>query len=167
MTHTPESRRDNNANERTLPPEPKPKLGPEHKHLSVFVGSWRGEGRGGNGGAATVEETYDWVPGEFFLWSRFDQRFGATPHVGAGLIGYDPATKRYFAHLVDNIGYDRIYELRLEGDGVWTYSGARERARMNFNGDTLNVRWEHRPNGGPWEELCAYELTRHRIDKAH
>jgi hypothetical protein len=107
------------------------------------------------------------VPGEFFLWSRFDQRFGATPHVGAGLIGYDPATKRYFAHLVDNIGYDRIYELRLEGDGVWTYSGARERARMNFNGDTLNVRWEHRPNGGPWEELCAYELTRHRIDKAH
>lgn len=149
-----------------LPPEPKPQRGPEHERLSVFIGHWRGSGHGG-GGKAEVTEVYDWIEGQFFIKARFDQDFGGARHVGVSQIGWDAEAGCYFMQMVDNLGYARNYVLRDEGGGVWSLAGQRERARLTFDGDRLTERWEHRPGGKAWEELCAYELVKGRAEPTH
>jgi hypothetical protein len=90
-------------------PEPKPVRGAEQERLGVFVGDWRGQGAGGDGTPMVATEIYDWVEGRFFLSSRFDQRVGENWHTGVGVLGFDPKSRSYFAHFVDNSGYNRQY----------------------------------------------------------
>lgn len=154
------------ASPRSLAPEAKPQRGPEHERLSVFIGDWRGQGHGGDTPMTTLE-TYDWVEGRFFLVTRFNQQIGEAAHIGVGAIGYDAGSGAYRMHMVDNLGYDRTYEVHDRGDGVWTLAGERERATLTFRGDRLNVRWEHRPDGGDWAPLCEFDSVNERSGSVH
>jgi hypothetical protein len=58
-----------------------PKPGAGQQRLNVFVGTWHMEGQqceGPIGPAANIRavETYEWLPGEFFLVHRFEGRVG-------------------------------------------------------------------------------------------
>jgi hypothetical protein len=150
-----------------LAPEAKPQRGPEHEKLAAFLGYWRGHGTGGAGSKMTALESYDWVEGKFFLINRFDQQVGQASHIGIGLIGYDPQARTYFLNMVDNLGYARAYEVRDEGSNVWRFLGERERATLNFQGDKLNVCWEHRPDGRDWAPLCEYNAVNERRPGVH
>jgi len=164
---TPQAGQATRAAAKPLAPEAKPQRGPEHDKLAVFVGDWRGEGAGGAGSPMTTRETYDWVEGKFFLVTRFDQKVGEARHIGEGLIGYDPEAGTYFLNLVDNLGYARAYEVRDLGRDVWRFLGQRERATLTLRGERMNVRWEHRPNGGDWAPLCEFNAVNQRQRAVH
>jgi len=168
MTHsTPTAGAEPRSAAQALGPESKPQRGPEHEKLAVFVGDWRGEGSGGAGTPMTTRETYDWVEGKFFLVTRFDQKVGGASHIGEGLIGYDPEARTYFFNMVDNLGYARAYEVRGLGRDVWRFIGLRERATLTIQGERMNVRWEHRPNGGDWAPLCEFNAVNQRKGAVH
>jgi Protein of unknown function (DUF1579) len=150
-----------------LAPEPKPVRGAEQEKLGVFVGDWRGQGVSGDGTPMTTSEIYDWVEGRFFLSNRFDQQVGKNRHTGVGVLGFDPNSRSYFARFVDNLGYNRQYEVRDEGRGVWRFLGERERAFLTFDGDKLKIHWDYRPDGGDWAVLCEFECVNQRPSAMH
>jgi hypothetical protein len=107
------------------------------------------------------EESYQWLPGGFFLYSRWDRRIGSGEHKGVGLIGYDPADRGYSLSAFDNLGFARTYRVIVR-DGVWTYTGRWERASfiVGEGGKDMQVKWERSRDGSSWEFLCELKMTR-------
>lgn len=147
--------------------EQPPKRGPEHEQLDVFVGKWNvdGENKAGAPVAAnakvTGEETYEWLPGKFFLMYHWDRRFADNEHTGIGVIGYDASREAYSAHFFDNLGYSRKYEASVR-DGVLTLTGKWERATLvvGDNGNTMSIYWERSSDGRNWLPLCDLRATK-------
>ena len=141
--------------------------GPEHERLEVFLGHWRVEGHNAptapSASAVKVlgEETYDWMPGGFFLIGRWVHRFDSSLHEGISFIGYDPESRSYTADNFDNLGYHRAYRLTEFAD-VWQFSGAFERATWRFDDDDdgFTVNWEISKDGKTWAPLCELHGTR-------
>jgi hypothetical protein len=141
--------------------------GAAHRRLDVFLGHWKVEGENGSAAPAAPgarvrgEETYDWMPGGFFLIARWVHRFDSALHEGIGFIGHDPITGAYTANHFDNLGYHRAYRL-AEANGVWSFVGTFERARMRFDGDGngFAIEWELSKDGLLWQPLCNLRGTR-------
>jgi hypothetical protein len=141
--------------------------GPEHKRLEVFLGHWRVEGQNGPlapaapGARVLGEQTYDWMPGGFFLIGRWVHRFDSALHEGISFIGHDPERPGYTADNFDNLGYHRSYQLSELG-GVWQWSGGFERASMRFfdDGSGFHTRWEISSDGRSWQPLCELRGSR-------
>ena len=60
-----------------------PTPGPEHKRLEVFLGKWTGAGKSlaspyGPAGPVSSTDTYEWLPGGFFMAHHWDVKQGAT-----------------------------------------------------------------------------------------
>ncbi len=137
-----------------------------HRKLDVFVGTWRVEGKSyGEGQQASdprasavpwrSEETYEWLPGEFFLLHRWDAKVGKLSFIGTEILGYDEAEGGYFTRFFDNGGNHPNYGAKVAGK-VWTFSEASSRAKVTINdtGDRMSFAWEWRNNGGDWLPLC-------------
>lgn len=148
-------------------PHEKREPGAEHRKLDLFVGRWRVEGF--NAGQApdapdtkvSGEESYEWLPGRFFLLTHFDRGFtGGGRHIGTGLIGVGERGT-YASDSFDNLGYHRTYKLSVE-DRVWTYSGGHERAQLTFakDGKSFHVKWELSKDGKAWQPLCELDGTK-------
>ena len=145
-----------------------PKHGPEHARLNVFAGSWRVTGQNGEGAEraanmpVTGEESYEWLPGNFFLTSRFDRHFeDGTRHTGTGMFRYDESTGQYLLYMFDNLGFARRYTVTVDGKR-WTYDGAHERAQALFSDDDcrMTIDWEVRTADSKWVPLCHLDATR-------
>lgn len=150
--------------ERTLAPEAEPKRGPEHDKLSVFAGGWHAEGHswGPSGEVEMVaDETWEWLPGGFFLTCHFSSRAGETEHKGSGYLAYDMERGTHICRMIDNLGYDRLYTLSPNGR-VWTFRGERERATYAFAEDdrSIDIRWEFTEDGLDWKPLCELKAVR-------
>jgi hypothetical protein len=79
------------------------KPGAGHQRLTVFVGTWNRDGlqcEGPVGPAAKIRavETYEWLPGEFFLVHRFEGRVGEGEAGCIEIIGYDAQSQNYPTH---------------------------------------------------------------------
>lgn len=83
--------------------------------LEVFVGKWRTAGQSFAEGQRiddprasavpwTSEESYEWLPGEYFLLHSWDAMVGTYPFKGTEIIGFDESKGGYFSHLFDNAG---------------------------------------------------------------
>jgi hypothetical protein len=146
---------------KTLPPEPKPRLGPEHERLSVFVGSWTSEGVTGDLGSGRMQmaqrHTYELLPGGFFLIHRWEGRIGQMDNQGIEIIA--PDRSQFF----DGSGWARTYDVSVDGN-AWRFVGERERAEMVFtnDGDTMYVTWEQTKDGSSWTVLCEVKATKMR-----
>lgn len=133
---------------------------PEHALMEMLIGRWRTEGH--NAPAApdaprtpvAGEQTYEWLPGRFFVLGRWSRQFGDSSHVGTSILGEDPE-RGLFAHNYDNLGYAREYVVTVR-DRVWTLSGRYERARIEFSADGSWFRetWELSKDGTTWQPLC-------------
>ena len=145
--------------------EPPPKRGPAHERLDAFVGNWAIDGRNGEGAGraadtrVTGHETYEWLPGRFFLVYRWDRRFGDTQHTGIGVIGYDEPRDAYSAQFFDNLGYARTYDATVR-DRVLTLTGAWERASISVGGGIMMTHWERTTDGVNWLPLCDLTGTK-------
>jgi hypothetical protein len=136
-----------------------PKRGPAHERLEAFVGNWKIEGRNGEGAGraantrVTGHESYEWLPGRFFLVYRWDRQFGDTQHTGIAIIAYDESRNAYTARFFDNLGYARIYDATVR-DRVLTLTGAQERASISVSGGIMMTHWERTSDGVHWRPLC-------------
>jgi hypothetical protein len=145
---------------------------PELERLEVFAGSWTTEGELGPGAEqgpdspqagtpVTGTDSYEWVPGRFFMLHRWNWKIGETSFEGMSVIGYDPETSAFPMHNFDNLGYSRMYQASVT-DRTWTYLGVSERAVVvvGEDGNSITYRWERRENGNDWLPLCEVRTAR-------
>ena len=151
-----------------------PRRGSAHERLEPFVGKWHAEGDSYADGQSreeprgsvakwTSEETYEWLPGKFFLVHHWDAPIDHAEFKGIEVIGYDAGRQEYLAQSFENHGFVRTYPTRVH-DNVWTFEGETERAKVAFNtaGDTMDISWEWRPDGTTWMPLCDRTATKVR-----
>ena len=146
-----------------------------HRQLDVFVGKWRarGESYGGPGQSPadpranpavwTSEETYEWLPGGFFMLHRWDAQIGTRAFKGTEIIGYDEAEGGFFTRMFDNAGNHPEYVATVSGN-TWTFSEPSTRAVVSLSGDgnRMELRWEWREGDGEWLPLCDRTANRVR-----
>lgn len=142
-----------------------------HRRLDVFVGKWHAEGtsyadgqRAEDPRAAgvpwTSDESYEWLPGGFFVLHRWDAMAGEREFKGTEIIGYDEADGGYFTRFFDNAGFHPEYQVSLQGN-VWSFAEAATRARVTVSDDgRLTFNWEWRQPGSDWLPLCDRVATR-------
>src|SRR4029450_7060555 len=92
-----------------LPPATdKEKSMPEpHSRLGALVGRWRSQGHvvGDPPVPITGTDTYEWLPGGFFLVHHVDVMLGDQQVQAIELLGeYDPGTDAFTARAYDNLG---------------------------------------------------------------
>lgn len=136
-----------------------------HGKLEVFVGKWHAEGtsygEGSDGVPWTSEESYEWLPGGFFLLHRWDAMTGERAFQGTEILGYDEAEGGYFTRFFDNSGFHPEYRATVDGD-VWRFEEPETRATVTVEdeGNRMRFKWEWR-NGGPeWVPLCDRVATK-------
>lgn len=151
-----------------------PQRSPAHRQLDVFVGSWRArgesfaEGQQGDDPRAsaapwTSEESYEWLPGGFFMLHKWEAKVGARGFRGLEIIGYDDAAGGYFTRMFDNTGNHPEYVATVSGN-VWTFSEPSTRATVSVSadGNRMDLHWESRQGDGEWMPLCDRTANRVR-----
>lgn len=149
-------------------PEPPRAPGPQHRALEIFVGTWNTEGvvdagPAGLGSRLAAVDTYEWLPGKFFLLHRVDGRMGEERVQVLEIIGYDAARRTYVTQSFDSHGNVGAYRASLR-DGAWTILGDSERFTGAFNEDRtiLTGRWERSTDGANWSRWMTIKLTKAR-----
>jgi Protein of unknown function (DUF1579) len=141
---------------------------PETRRLEVLVGRWSSTGRtvpGASEPATTITgtDTYDWLAGGFFLVHRVDVRMGGEQVEVLELIGpHDRSDHSYPMRSFDNQGNFATMTARVRDDGVWTFTGASERATLTIgeDGATMTARWERSADGSSWVHWMDMQLTK-------
>jgi Protein of unknown function (DUF1579) len=151
-----------------------PQISPstELQLLNIFVGKWHTEGLSYGSGQSKENphdspvrwlgaETYEWLPGGFFLVNHFDAKIGNTAISGIETVGYDAVSQSYPSQLFDSHG--RILSgQRSIRDGVWSSSiGTEYRTTYAFSngGNNLATHWEWL-DGDDWFVLADLEATK-------
>ncbi|GKU76599.1 DUF1579 family protein [Paenibacillus sp. L3-i20] len=144
------------------PSKPDPAL----TRLNVFIGKWNTEGQikvSPSGPAAKLKatDTYEWLPGGFFLIHHVDGYMGDEEVKTVEIIGYDTISQTYFTHSYDNRGNVGTYQANLL-DAVWTITGKSERFTGMFSDDsnTLAGSWELSGDDGIWVPWMDIKLTK-------
>ncbi len=143
-----------------------PAPGPEHRALDVFVGTWNTQGliEAGPSGPASrlvAVDTYEWLPGGFFLLHHVDGSLGDQPVQTLEIIGYDASSRSYVTRSYDNQGNSNTYRANLRA-AWWTILGESERFTGVFSDDgtTLTGMWEQSADGATWTSWMTIKLTR-------
>lgn len=150
----------------TPSPVPHRVPGAAHHRLGVFIGSWHTEGEIQTDSPGVTlrlhaTDSYEWMPGGYFLVHRVDGRMGDMVVQALEVIGYDEDCDCYVSQSFDNSGNTASYRAYLRGD-EWSIEGARERFTGVFSEDrrTLRGRWERSADGEEWRPWMAITLTR-------
>ena len=127
---------------------------PELQLLNIFVGKWHIEGLSYGAGQTKEnpydspvrwagEETYEWLPGGFFLICHRQGQIGDAVINAIETIGYDAANQTYPSQVFDNYGRIHLGQ-RSVHDGVWLYTGIEYRTTYEFSndGNTIAIHWE-------------------------
>jgi hypothetical protein len=145
-----------------------------HDALEMFVGEWHAEGLSYGNREQSIADpkaharpwksthSAHWHSGRFFLVHDEKAHAGAEPLDTLTVMGVDAQTGRLFARCYQSHGYERCYDVRVDGRR-WTFDGATERALIDFSADGRSQRivWEWKPRGR-WLPLC--ERTSVRVD---
>ena len=150
-----------------------PKRAGPHERLQAFIGKWHADGSSYAVGQtkqnprSTTEkwlsdETFEWLPGQFFVLQRWDAMTGSNPFQGTAIISWDDTNKNFVTRSYENHGFVRDYLTSVDGE-TWTLTGDTERASVEFTdgGNTQKIAWEWRQTGDSWLALC--ERTAKRV----
>jgi len=142
------------------------KPNPAMERLNVFVGKWNTEGvifasQSGPAHRLNAIDTYEWMPGGYFLIHHVDGYMGEDEVKAIEIIGYDASTQNYATHSYDNHGNISAYQASLV-DRSWTIKGETERFTGMFSEDarTLTGRWELSNDGKNWVHWMDIKLTK-------
>ncbi|NIJ53895.1 DUF1579 family protein [Dyadobacter arcticus] len=141
------------------------KPGPELRRLNAFAGKWNTSGTlQAMPGDPPVyfhgTDTYEWLPGGFFLLHTVDVMMGNERKQSIEVIGYDPLSELYPMQHFDDQGESGIMHGRLEGD-QWTILSSELRFNGIFSADmkTLTGVWEQCMEDS-WTHLMEIALTK-------
>jgi hypothetical protein len=148
-------------------PTPMPTPDPALKRLEPLVGKWNLTGRTFDSAEDNIFgwNTFEWLPGGFFLESRGEIDFKGSKIRSLEIIGYDPASQTFPSTVYSDMsGTAFPYKWNVEGNTVthWTdrskYTGT-----LSEDGKTLMGGW--RPDQGKEsEENVAYDAVMTRVD---
>jgi hypothetical protein len=135
--------------------------------LSALVGTWKAHGRTiERAGHPAVEfvgtDTYEWLPGGFFLNHRTDGYLGNKKIDALEIIGpYDPERGCYRMRSFDQAGDVIDWEARAGKDGVWIFTGPTMRAMLTLDvdGKRGTAFWEALEDG-QWVPFMDLTLSR-------
>ncbi|MCR8843463.1 DUF1579 domain-containing protein [Paenibacillus sp. SC116] len=151
-----------NANDLSVPCKPESAL----MQLNVFVGKWNTEGivkDAASGSTVTLKamDTYEWLPGGYFLIHHVDGQMGDSEVKAIEMIGYDAASQMYITHSYDNQGNMNKYQAMLL-DNNWTIAGQSERFSGRFSDDRmiLTGEWKLLNESSNWEHWMDIKLTK-------
>lgn len=138
---------------------------PALRLLDMFVGTWKTEGEikaDGDTPAIPIEgtDTYEWLPGGYFLFHQVDIRMGGEQIDSVEIIGYDPANGKYPMHYFGYQGSKGIMYATVEKN-TWIFAGETERFTGSFNdsGTVISGKWE-RLDGSKWVHWMDIKLTK-------
>ena len=158
-----------------------PASGPEIARLGALVGRWRSEGHvvGSPPEPITGTDTYEWLPGGFFIVHHVDVRVGRHTVQAIEIIGErDPATDAFIARAYDNEGNVTIMRATVDAEDVWTFTGGgdiapaaqpvsaeatvvvRSTLTVSADGQRMSARWERSDDGSVWEPWMDMTFTR-------
>ena len=127
--------------------------------LAQFVGTWNTSGvvLGTVPVKIAGTDTYEWLPGEYFLLHHVDVRIGGEAAQSVEIIGYDRETHSYPMHYFNNKGDKGIMQATY-ADSTWNFLSETMRFAGKFSDDgkTLSGTWEtfSAENGWvPWMEV--------------
>ncbi len=131
--------------------------------LNPFVGIWDTEGEvmGGPLGQPVLfkaTDTYEWLPGGYFMMHRFDANMPDGRVVGIEIIAHEPEYSVYPVYSFDNRGNVSLMQGRFE-DSTWTLTGEGQRFTGRFidNEMVFTGVWEMRAGEGyawqPWMQV--------------
>jgi hypothetical protein len=139
----------------------------EHSLLAAFIGKWAIEGQ--NLAKAPVAassevqgiETYESLPGGFFVDYRWERHFATATHKGLGMISHDETNHTFSCTYYDNMGYKKTYEIVCY-DKEWNFIGDTERALIQFDeeGNSFTENWEILDDQKRWQPLCSLKAKR-------
>lgn len=153
-----------------------PQPSPEHKKLSVFVGTWKNEaelkpGPFGPGGKILITETCEWFAGGFSLVCDSE----STSLMGEGraltVLSYDPEEKVYTYYELNSFGLTNAAKGRVDGD-TWTFSDEIKmggkliktrftiKVRSQTSQDSATMKSEMSIDDGPWNLVMELKGTR-------
>lgn len=151
-----------------------PRPGPQHARLAPFVGRWQTAGRVlADASSPEMEiagtDSYEWLPGGFFLLHRVDVRIGGERVQALEVMGWDAGRQVYVARSYDDRGNEEVMHGTLR-DGTWTLLGDASRFTGGFGegGGTLAGRWERREGDRwlPWMEVRLRKASQATDDEA-
>lgn len=135
------------------------------KRLNQFVGKWKTEGEimaADSSPASAIEgiDTYEWLPGGYFLIHRVDVRMGGEQIDSIEIIGYDPSTNTYPMNYFGYQGSKGVMHASFDGK-IWTFNGDTERFTGSFDdsGNKLTGRWEQLQDS-EWVHWMDIRLTK-------
>lgn len=144
----------------------KGKTTPEHDQLHRLVGRWKTEGK--IGATATSPEvkimgtdTYEWLPGEYFLLHKVDVWVGDDRNETFEVIGFDQQTGKYTMQHYDNKGNSGTMTATFENE-VWTFQGETLRFTGGFknNDKEFSGTWEQQSDGKTWKHWMELKLMK-------
>lgn len=142
---------------------------PELAHLNSFVGIWETTGElkespDGQPVKFKASDTYEWLPGGYFMFHRFDADMPEGKVIGIEVMGYSQKNNAYFLHAFDSQGHAEIMEGQFEMDS-WTFVGASTLFTGGFReeGRVFTGLWERRTDEcadwQPWMEVTLNKVV--------
>jgi hypothetical protein len=162
-------------------PNRAPTPSPQTQRLGALVGRWRSEGHivGDQPVPITGTDTYQWLPGGFFLVHHVDVVIGDQRVQALELLGeYDPAADAFTARAYDNLGNVTVMQARVDEQGVWRFTGGgdvapvarpaaaeasgavRSTLMISADGSGMTARWERSDDGVSWQPWMDMSFTR-------
>lgn len=138
----------------------------EHEQLNKFVGHWNTEGKiPATNTTPEVKilgtDTYEWLPGEYFLLHKVDVFVGVDKNETLEVIGFNKLTGKYTMQHYDNKGNSGFMTATCE-KGVWTFLGETLKFTGGFKkeGKEFSGIWEQSTDGKNWTLLMDIKLTK-------
>jgi len=138
----------------------------EYELLNKFAGHWKTEGT-----ILQTEtspeikvwgtDTYEWLPGEYFLLHKVDVFVGDDKNNTFEIIGFDKMVNAYTMQHYDNKGNSGFMTATYQ-NGLWTFLGETLRFSGGFknNENEFSGIWEQTSDGKNWKHFMDIKLTR-------
>ena len=135
-----------------------------YKQLNRFAGNWKMEGILFRDDEAPVTVTgtdsYEWLPGGFFLLHKADVMVGDNRSETFEIIGYDEVTGHYTMQYYESSGISGQM-IAMYHSGSWIFTGDNLQFTGSFaeDGNSISGRWE-RLNGNTWLKFMDITLRK-------
>src|SRR5690606_32631994 len=124
--------------------------------LEKFVGTWATEGTiPASDTTAEINisgtDTYEWLPGKFFLMHKVDVTMGNDRNETLEIIGFDSKKQVYTMQHYDHKGNSGVMTAYYK-DGVWSFLGEHLRFTGGFKNhdNEFSGIWEQKFDGKNW-----------------
>jgi hypothetical protein len=137
-----------------------------HEQLGKFAGCWNTEGKiMATEGTPEIRvygtDTYEWLPGGFFLLHKVDVLVGNERNETFEIIGFDKHIGKYTMQHYDNKGNSGFMTATCEEE-LWTFIGEGLRFTGGFKNDGKEFSgiWEQSADSKNWTHFMDIKLNK-------